>query len=213
MPGFLIRRRGGCDPKDKAEALIFPAGTTLFDADHPARCVYLLRSGRVQLSSGHNAIVGYLSPGNFFGEKCLLTPNLPGQIAKSLSLVKVLTYSKAELLRRIRLDRRFSQRLLGNLALRLDRSEVMIHDLITQRAEQRLARLLFRFAPAGATAVWVRLRFSPSNSELAKSIGTTRWRVSHFMHEFQRMGWLERRPHLWIRRESLREFLDQARKE
>jgi hypothetical protein len=54
------------------------------------------------------------------------------------------------------------------------------------------------------------LRFSPSNSELAKTVGTTRSRIAHFMRHFQQLGWLSRRPELWVRPEGLRGFLQSA---
>jgi hypothetical protein len=166
-----------------------------------------LGSGQVQLSSGRGVIVDYLGKQDFFGEKALLPPKAGGQIAKSISDVEVSRFSKSQLLDRVQHDRRFATRLLKNLALRLDRYEQIIEDLVAEPAERRLARLLFRFLPLRAITGWAPLRFSPSNSELAKTIRSTRWRVAHFMRQFQQLGWLERRPELWARCEGLREFL------
>ncbi|HUI77589.1 MAG TPA: Crp/Fnr family transcriptional regulator [Bryobacteraceae bacterium] len=185
----------------------FPAKTKIFDLDRPSRNIYLLRSGRVQLARGREAILDYLKPGNFFGEQCLLGPRGQGQIAKTLSPVRVSTFRRADLLDHVQKDRRFSLRLLKNLALRLNRYEESLRDSVTERAERRLARLLFRFLPARAHSGWVRLEFSPSNAELARTIGSTRWRVAHFMGRFQQLGWLDRRPDLWVRVEGIREFL------
>jgi len=72
MPGSLIPRPKDHKRKDTERLLDFPAGARLFDAGDPPKCIYWLRSGRVRLSSGGGVIVDYLSPGNFFGEKCLL---------------------------------------------------------------------------------------------------------------------------------------------
>jgi hypothetical protein len=47
------------------------------------------------------------------------------------------------------------------------------------------------------------LEFSPTNTEIAKTIGSTRWQVAHFMRHFQQLGWLERRPDLWVHCETL----------
>ncbi|MBZ5667848.1 MAG: Crp/Fnr family transcriptional regulator [Acidobacteriia bacterium] len=189
----------------------FPTKAKLFDLDHPAGYVYLLRSGRVRLASGREAIVDYLVPGDFFGEKCLLPPPLRGQIATALSPVQVLAFRRAELLDRLQNDRRFALQLLKSLALRVYRYELTIRDSVTERAEQRLARLLFRFLPARAGSGWIRLEFSPTNSELAKTIGTTRWRIAHFMRKFKQLGWLDRRPELWVRTEGIGDFLQSAR--
>lgn len=207
MPGFLIQRRTG-RKRDAGGLLDFPTGTRLFDSDHPSHCVYLLRSGRIQLASGREAIVDYLAAGDFFGEKFLLSPPREDQVAKSLAPVRVSAFSRSELENLVQQDPRFALRLVKNLALRLDRHEERIRDFVVERAERRLARLLFSFLPAKAAAGWVRLCFSPSNSELAKTIGTTRSRIAHFMRRFQQLGWLDRRPDLWVQCEGIREFLE-----
>lgn len=209
MPN-LAQRRKGHRRKETGGSLKLPAGVKLFDRGHPCHCVYQLRSGRVQLAGGRGAIVDYLSSGDFFGEKCLLGSRHGGLAAKSLSPVKLSAFRKGEILTRVQRDRRFAARLLTNLARRLDRYEQTIEDAVVERAERRLALLLWHFLPARPASGWARLRFSPSNSELARSIRSTRWRIAHFMGHFQRLGWLQRRPELWVLREGLREFLQKA---
>jgi CRP-like cAMP-binding protein len=167
----------------------------------------------VQLISSRGAIVDYLGNQDFFGEKAFLPRQARAQAAKNMSAVEVSVLSKSQLLDRMQQDRRFATWLLKYLALRLDRYEQAIEDFVAEPAERRLARLLSRFLPRRAASGWVRLLFSPSNSELAKTIRSTRWRVAHFMRQFQRLGWLERRPELWIRCEGIREFLEPTAKE
>jgi len=83
---------------------------------------------------------------------------------------------------------------------------------VLERIEVRLARLLCRLAPTKPASGWVSLQFSPTNPEMARTIGTTRWQISHYMHRFQQLGWLQRRPGLWIQRDSLTEFLESSGK-
>jgi CRP/FNR family transcriptional regulator, cyclic AMP receptor protein len=192
----------------RSKSIDFPAGIALFDSGHPPRRIYLLRSGRIFLVNSRGAIVDYLAPGNFFGEKCLLGSRYQDQIATSRSPVQVQAFRKSELLDLAQQDRRFTLRLLKNLALRLDRCEQALADFVVERIERRLARLLSRLAPARPRSGWVRLQFSPSNAELARTIGTTRWQISHYMRRFQQLGWLQRRSGLWIHREGLNEFLE-----
>jgi CRP/FNR family cyclic AMP-dependent transcriptional regulator len=203
MPRSLIHGR-------KSKSLDFPVGMTFFDINRPSRRVYLLRSGRILLMNSRGAIVDYLAPGNFFGEKCLLGPRYQDQMATSRSPVQVHALRRSELLDLVQRDRRFALRLLKNLTLRLDRYEQALADFVAEKTERRLARLLSRLAPARPASGWVQLQFSPSNSELARTIGTTRWQISHYMGCFQRSGWLQRRPELWIHRESLKEFLESS---
>lgn len=204
----LTHRRKGFTRKEIGGSLEFPAGAILFDSHHPCRRVYLLRSGQVQLKGERGAIVDYISSGDFFGEKSLLNSNGAGLEAKSLSPIEVSAFRKSEVFNRVQGDPRFAARLLNSLARRLERYEQTIQDSVVEHAERRLALLLWRFLPTRPAGGWVRLRFSPSNSELARTIGSTRWRVAHFMSRFQGMGWLERRPDLWVSRERLAEFLE-----
>jgi len=96
---------------------------------------------------------------------------------------------------------------LKNLALRLERYEETIRDLVTEPTERRLALALARLAPSRPSTGWVRLLWNPTNPELARIVGTTRWRVSHFLNHFQRLRWVRRQEGLWVQREGLQGFL------
>ena len=208
MPDLTHRRSVSGRKKREEESLQFPAGTILFDQHRPCRRVYLLRSGRMRLAGDRGAIVDYLSRGDFFGEKALLGSPAGGLAAKSLSVVELSGFPKSRFLDQVQEDRRFALRVLRGLARRIDRYERAIQDAVIEGTERRLALLLSRFLPARPASGWALLRFSPSNSELARTIGSTRWRIAHFMRHFQRLGWLERRPDLWVLREGLLKFLE-----
>jgi CRP-like cAMP-binding protein len=207
MPDHKHRRQGS-KPKKRGRFVELPAGATLFDGQRPCRWVYQLHSGQVRLEADHNAILDYLSNGDFFGENSLLSPPAGSLTAKTLSPVQLSRFGKSELWDCVHRDQQFAAELIKSLARRLDRHEKTIQNVIVEGAERRLALLLRRFLPGRPPTGWVRLRFSPSNAELARSIGSTRWRIAHFMGNFQRLGWLERRPELWVFRESLGQFLE-----
>jgi len=207
MPGSLNLGRKN-RKSGRTEVLVdFPAGVRIFDSDHPCRGVYLLRKGRVLVSSGHEAILDHLTAGDFFGAEALLARRQRCQIAKSLAPSTVAVFRVSQVLDRVQADRGFARRLLKNLAFRLDCRRQAIRDFVMEPAERRLARLLSRLTPARPASGWVRLRFSPSNAEMARTIGTTRSRISHFISHFRQLGWLQRRPELWVNREGLGEFL------
>jgi CRP-like cAMP-binding protein len=212
MAGPLVHHRDLHRKKAGGTLVQFPAGTQVFGPGRPARRVYFLNSGCVELTNGPRATVELVSPGHFFGEKCLLIRRQCDQIATTLSPVLATAYRRSELFDCLRRDLRFAGRLLRNLALRMDRYEQAIRDFVTERCELRLALLLFRFAPTRPPTGWVRLPIRATNIGLARMVGMTRWRVSHFLNEFQRMGWLSRREHeLWINRGGLKNFLQAAR--
>jgi CRP/FNR family cyclic AMP-dependent transcriptional regulator len=208
MGRSLTGRRRLSSKAQGGTACSFSAGARIFDPDHPARRIYQVKAGHVQLWSGPNAIVDQLAPGDFLGEKCLLPPRPSDQIAKALTPVVATAYRRSELFHCFERDRRFAQRLLKNLASRLDRYEHSIQDLVTEGAERRLARFLFRFIPTRRATGWIRLPLRGNNAELGRMVGMTRWRVSHFLNHFQRLGWLKRhQQELWVQCNALKAFL------
>jgi CRP/FNR family transcriptional regulator, cyclic AMP receptor protein len=207
MVGFPTHGSSSHRRKQRVACLAFPAGTKLFDSEHPSRRIYLLCSGRLQVSSDREVILDHLKRGDLFGEKHLLSSRRVHQVAKTLSPAKVVVLRKAEFFQRLRRDRRFAQQVIKNLVLRMDRYEETIRDFATEPTERRLALALFRLAPTRPATGWLRLPWSPTNPELAKLVGTTRWRISHFLNRFQRLGWVRRQEGLWVQREGLQAFL------
>lgn len=206
MNGLVSRHRRRRNRMRRAPCLYLPGGSKLFDLDHPALRLYLLRSGRIRLSNGPDVIFDDLTRGHFFGEKVLLPRWRRGQVAHSLLPAKLIAFRKSEFLKLLS-DPRFVLRVLRSLVDRLDRCEQTIRDLVTEPVGRRLARRLLRLAPLRPVTGWVRLPCEPSNPDLARMVGTTRWGVSHFLNQFRRLGWLRRQQGLWIQREGLSEFL------
>jgi CRP-like cAMP-binding protein len=204
---FLTDGRKNRKRENSRGIIHFPAGT---DLDSSSRYVYLLRGGKVRVSHGSEAIIEHLVPGNFFGEECLISRRQHFQVARCLSPVTVSAFRPSDLLDRVQQDRHFASRLLSNLALRLNRRGQTVRDFVTEPAERRLALLLSRLVLGKRASGWVRVPFNTSNAELARTVGTTRWRISHFMRKFNQLGWLERRPEVWVLREGLRKFLEPA---
>ncbi len=208
MSTNLTHGRGAHKPKQDVAAISFSAGTRLIDREHASQRIYLLRSGQLQLLSGHEAILDHLTRGDLFGEKSFLSSSRTEQIAKALSPVETIVFRKSEFLKRLREDPRFASQVLRNFAQRMDRYEESIHNLLTESAEWRLALALIRLADPRPASGWVRIPSNPSNLELAKIVGTTRWRISHFLSRFQQRGWISRQEGLRIQRDPLQAFLE-----
>ena len=136
-----------------------------------------------------------------------LTTDNGKQAATALSPVEAIAYRKADLLAEWRRDPASALRLVKDLVMRLERYEELICDLVVEKTDIRLARLLLRMAPERPATGWVRLPIPFSNVELAQMVGTTRWRVSHLLSRFQRLGWLRRERDLWLQREGILEYL------
>jgi CRP/FNR family cyclic AMP-dependent transcriptional regulator len=205
MPDDLTRKRK--TPSKKGQAVSFLEGANLLENNDGPRQMYLLNSGQVRLTGRKGVIFDHLKRGSFIGEKSLLPAALSENVAMALSPVEAIALRKSDLMAARRQDHALTLRLVKDLAMRLDRYEELISDLVAEQAESRLARLLLRTAPARPAKGWVRLPFRFTNVELAKMVGTTRWRISHLLNRFQRLGWLRRDRHLWLRREGVLEYL------
>ena len=200
--------RGRKKPVTKGRSVSFSEGADLYNTEkqHP-RQIYLLKAGQVRLAGSNGVIFDHLKRGSFIGEKSLLPAALGNHTATALSHVEALAFRKSELVAAWRQDPDFALRLVKDLTMRLDRYEELICDLVTEQAEVRLARLLLRTAPNRSGSGWVRLPFRFTNVELAKMVGTTRWRISHLLNRFQRLGWLRREEQLWLRIDGVLEYL------
>jgi CRP/FNR family transcriptional regulator, cyclic AMP receptor protein len=184
----------------------FPKGTNVFAYRPARRGICWLRSGHVRLIV-NDAIIDHLAPGSFFGEWTALVDTPPPKTtALSLAPVSVVVFSRKDFFRRVRQVPGFTSTVLQNLFRRLSRYEKSIARFVTAPAEARLASLLFELAPPKGG--WVRLPFALTNPDLAKMIGSSRWRVSYFLNRFQRLGWLRRSHGLWVERRKLKAFVE-----
>jgi CRP/FNR family cyclic AMP-dependent transcriptional regulator len=173
MPAALNPKRTA---SQKEQAVSFAEGTNLYEDGSRKRQILLLNAGQVRLTGRNGVIFDHLKRGSFLGEKFLLSSNATRGTATALAPVDAVPFRIAELEGEFRRDPDLAVRMVKDLAMRLDRYEELICDLVTEQAEVRLARLLLRVAPARPANRWARLPFSFTNVELAKMIGTTRWR-------------------------------------
>ncbi|PWU00847.1 MAG: hypothetical protein C5B51_24210 [Terriglobia bacterium] len=187
--------------------LILPKGTNVLGPLRTRRSIWWLRSGHVRLSV-KEAIIDQLDGGSFFGEGTVLGLPPHYDAATCLSEVKLIHFRMVEFARKVKADSRFATAVIQSLARRLRRCEKLIFSFVTEPAETRLARLLLEMAPEGKG--WTRLRFAFTNPELARMIGSSRWRVSYFVNRFQRLGWLRRSHGLWVQRRKAEAFLQKA---
>lgn len=205
MPDALTRRHK--EPWKKAQTVSFSQGASVFEGPHKPRHIYMLNAGQVRLTGRNGVIFDHLKRGGFFGESALLETGSHNQGAIALSNVEAVAFRKQDLEAICQRDSAFGMRLVKELAARLGRYEELISDLVTEQAEMRLVRLLMRTAPPRPAHGWVKLPFRFTNVELAKMVGTTRWRISYLLNRFQRLGWLRRDNELWLHREGVQEYM------
>jgi CRP-like cAMP-binding protein len=168
----------------------------------PADAVFYIQKGKIKIvvasKQGKEAVVGILSPGEFFGEGCLIGQPLRLATAKAMTESQVVRVRKAEMLRALHAEPTFTELFMTHLLTRNSRVEEDLIDQLFNSSEQRLARTLLLLANFGKDGGPQPITTRISQETLAEIIGTTRSRVSQFMNKFRKLGFIEYNGHLNI---------------
>ena len=172
----------------------------VFRQSAAANAVFYIQKGKIKIvvasQEGKEAVVGILSPGDFFGEGCLIGQHLRLATAKAMTESQVVRVSKAEMLRALRAEPTFSELFMTHLLTRNNRVEEDLVDQLFNSSEKRLARTLLLLANIGKAGGPQPIASPISQETLAEIIGTTRSRVSGFMNKFRKLGFIEYNGHL-----------------
>ena len=173
----------------------YGASRNIFSQGESANSVFYLRQGKVKLAvtskQGKEAIVAILGQGDFFGEGCLAGQRLRMATATTLADCTLARIEKSQMARMLRQDHSASDLFVTHLLSRNVRYEAHLVDQLFNSSEKRLARVLLLLAHFGkesrSETVFPRI----SQDNLAQMVGTTRSRVSHFMNEFRKLGFID----------------------
>lgn len=194
----------------------FATGDCLYRAGDPAGCLYFLESGRarmfVESPEGKRKTLGYLEPGNLFGESALAgRRDRPESCVadRPCDLVEIPT---DELRRWMTADPTVAEHLMTMLSGRLTdvRSELgsLVFDPVRERVLRRLMQLLEQRASSDQLARNDTVTLDITHAQLAMAVGAARETVSTDVEDFKREGMLEiRRGRLQIRPDRLRRAL------
>jgi len=167
----------------------------IFAQGEPADAVFFLRQGKVRLAvtskQGREAAVANLGAGEFFGEGCLAGQRLRIGSATAITLCSVARIEKQLMARMLHERRDVSELFVTHLLSRNIRYEADLVDLLFNSSEKRLARALLLLAHFGRESKAKTVVPKVSQKSLAKMIGTTISRVSHFMNKFKDLGFVD----------------------
>jgi CRP/FNR family cyclic AMP-dependent transcriptional regulator len=184
---------------------------TIFSQGEVAQSVFYLRSGSVKIavtsSTGKEAVIALLHPGDFFGEGCIAGQPLRVARASAMGPVSVLEIEKREMIRVIHEEHAFSDRFVAHMLKRNVRVEEDLVDQLFNSSEKRLARTLLLIARYGNEGKPQKIVARVSQSTLAEMVGTTRSRVSFFMNKFRRLGFIKYNGGLEVNDSLLRVIL------
>jgi CRP/FNR family cyclic AMP-dependent transcriptional regulator len=173
----------------------FKAKQTVFGQGDPAKNVMYIQEGGVKLSvvntTGREAVVAILGPGDFFGEGCLAGQTVTIATATTIAPTTVLVIEKNEMIRVLHGEHEFSDRFIAYMLTRNIRVEEDLIDQLFNSSEKRLARTLLLLARYGAPGDPQKVLPKVSQETLAEMIGTTRSRVNFFMNKFRKLGFIQ----------------------
>jgi CRP/FNR family transcriptional regulator, cyclic AMP receptor protein len=171
------------------------ADRRIFDQGQPADSIFYLRQGKVKLSvisaQGREAIVATLSAGDFLGEGCLAGQAWRMSTATTITDCSLFRIEKLLMLRLLHEKHAISELFVAHLLSRNIRFESDLVDQLFNSSEKRLARILLLLAHFGKDSRAELVLPEVSQDNLAKMIGTTRSRVSHFMNKFRKLGFID----------------------
>ena len=176
-------------------AVQFATGAVVFAQGAPATSVFYVEGGGVKLSvlssSGKEAVVAMLGPGDFLGEGCLAGQTVRMATATAVAATTLLRIPKRDMVRMLHGHAEFSDRFLAHMLTRNIRIEEDLVDQLFNSSEKRLARTLLLLARYGKEDAGHRVLPKLSQQTLAEMVGTTRSRVNFFMNKFRKLGLIE----------------------
>jgi CRP/FNR family transcriptional regulator, cyclic AMP receptor protein len=184
----------------------FGKNGVVFPQSAAADAVFYIKKGKVKIvvasKQGKEAVVAVMSPGDFFGEGCLIGQPLRLATAIAMTESQIVRVSKAEMVRVLHAEPSFAELFMTHLLTRNSRVEEDLVDQLFNSSEKRLARTLLLLANVGKDGGPQPITTPISQETLAAIVGTTRARVSEFMNKFRKLGFIEydghRHDHLQI---------------
>jgi CRP-like cAMP-binding protein/CheY-like chemotaxis protein len=194
--GSMFDARRFLDSRERGQDVTeYGCGDVIYSQGDRCDVVLYVRKGAVKLSvvskAGHEAVVGLLSHGDFFGEGCLIGQPVRLGHATSIAASTIVRVEKAEMRRLLHDHRDMSNRFIAHMLSRNLRVEEDLVDQLFNSSEKRLARALLLLARYGKQDKLIRSIPRMSQGTLAEMVGTTRSRVNFFMKKFERLGFIE----------------------
>jgi CRP/FNR family transcriptional regulator, cyclic AMP receptor protein len=170
----------------------FDRDEVVFHVGDPADSLQIILSGRVSIrrtiATGDRAILGYLGPGEFFGELALIgeAPEPRNATVRTVEPTETLAIAGsrfAELRRRRPAVDRFLTEVLAHRVRELD--DRLVEALLVQADSRVVRRLLDLAAPPGPDGVAVA---TVTQEDLAAASGTSRATVNRVLRDAEKAG-------------------------
>jgi CRP/FNR family cyclic AMP-dependent transcriptional regulator len=159
-----------------------------------AGTLFYIQEGEVRLTNKlknrRSAVTAILGEGDFFGAQCLIGFPLRQSSAVAMTGCSIRSIPKQKMIDLLRSKNKIPIFLVSYLLSTLKKCQDQIVALLTFTAEQRLARVLLALAHLDRKAPPIKEVPNPNHQILADMVGTTRPRISHFMNNFRKLGYI-----------------------
>ena len=182
------------DPAHERFGTRFPAGTVLFREGDPAGEMYVIHSGRVQLSRklrGRDTIIAVLPQGEFFGELAVVNSRPRSATATVVEEAVLLVIEPKAFEQMVRRNAEIAVRMIRKLAVRLDQLNQQVEVLLLQDNNHRVVRALRRLAERSGEPQGEGLRIAVALDELARYVGLTEVEVAEILDRLGRARLVE----------------------
>jgi CRP/FNR family cyclic AMP-dependent transcriptional regulator len=179
----------------KRRMLSFSKHEVIFSQGDPADALFQIQDGRVKLSvvsaSGKEATLSVLGANDLFGFACFSDHRQRLGTATTLEPTVAFRIERYDLIKTVREQPDLFEVVLAHLS---NRNVELQKDLCAQifdQSERRLARVLLKLTHFGDERGKPVAIPKVSHDTLASMVGTTRSRVTFFMNEFRRRGFID----------------------
>lgn len=187
----------GLDPHQIAEIAqrvrprMVPRGEQLYGAGELNPFLRIIHSGSVKVyrltESGHEQVIRVLGPGEFLGERALISPSVSDHFAVTLGESEVCSLHHDDIRDYLLRYPSVAYRMLETLSERLGDTESQVSSITGEDAERRIAGYLLQLA---AELGRDRFRLPSTKKDVASYLGVTPETLSRRLARFEAAGWL-----------------------
>jgi CRP-like cAMP-binding protein len=159
----------------------FPTGTVLFHENDPGDHMYVIQSGRIQLTRtvrGREAHLATLPPGEFFGEMAIVNNAPRSATATVLEEAHLLVIDAHTFEAMVRGSAEIAMRFVKKMAARVAQANAQVEMLLRADLNHRVTNHLRHLAAQGGTAEGYTIRLDVSVDEIAEAVGAAPQQVA-----------------------------------
>ncbi len=181
----------------KARSRIFPKGAAIYLPTDQADSVFLLAEGRVRICSitpdGKQAILGFVEPGEVFGELALFQASNHEERAEAATTATVVLLPGEDVRQFMENCPQLAIGVTKLIGFRRARIERRLRSLLFRSNRDRLIQLLLELAEqyGKKQTIGILVGISLTHQELASIIGATRESVTMILGDLQSEGLIE----------------------